>query len=569
MAEDLKTRLHFGDRGLNTAAASKLYSQIVSQKSKILKDDLITSNSPQIAELKLVWEQCTVESSSVCLACSDCLVSLVQHGHAELSYVVKGLLNVIPSAVNTTGVIQAVGKLILLQIRTSVTIEGVYHCPYGLRSPPHPFISILTSRPDCWPSVLHHVSHLLTDYKYSRYTVRMLHPFLAYTMLNPALPYQLATFKTLLTHTLLQHCQSSVSTSRLDSVAAELFAFVIDCLHQTKVTSLPELTEATSHLATIIQVAQGLPSTDKHTYKSLSVLSVTLCKDCLTHGHDMAASLKVLEQMVDVCGADVVDETLICSLSCLMLETPGNQLGGLLSVVRKVVCVCGEEVSVLNTCVQLFILPLLQVISVPVNVMGTNQISANQAAASKLLAVVRRLGQNGLKQRPALQKQNPSKNAWYQLMKYCSHLFRAVMEDTNAAYNWLVAVQLNVSHSDSVSSIVMLIVTSLLWGRGRRVVRAALDVLIQIANRDNRWAPSLLPLLLYRLGEEHDPTLTYDLLTAIPHTVTHKVCMTSVLKTLQSLSAGDENMYPLVMRLITQLWKIQIPGQFDPVSVAN
>ena len=73
--------------------------------------------------------------------------------------------------------------------------------------------------------------------------------------------------------------------------------------------------------------------------------------------------------------------------------------------VRKVVCVCGEEVSVLNTCVQLFILPLLQVISVPVNVMGTNQISATQAAASKLLAVVRRLGQNGLKQRPALQKQ--------------------------------------------------------------------------------------------------------------------------------------------------------------------
>ena len=61
------------------------------------------------------------------------------------------------------------------------------------------------------------------------------------------------------------------------------------------------------------------------------------------------------------------------------------------------------------------------------------------------------------------------------------------MNDTNAAYDWLINLQWNITSVDSVPSTVMLIVTSLLWGQELRVVRAALNVLIRIASQDNRW----------------------------------------------------------------------------------
>ena len=75
-----------------------------------------------------------------------------------------------------------------------------------------------------------------------------------------------------------------------------------------------------------------------------------------------------------------------------------------------------------------------------------------------------------------------------------------------------------------------------------------------------KQAPRLLPLLLFRLSQvcqSDSPDLILPILNALPKTVTHKICVGPVLRTLQGL--GESNcVSPLALRLITELWKKQV-----------
>ncbi|XP_038072165.1 focadhesin-like [Patiria miniata] len=558
MAEDLKRRLHFGDPGLCLGAAAKLYGQVVRQKEKIAGSGPINSQTPQIAELKILWDQCTVESNSVSIACSETLVSLVRDGHADFSYVMRGLLNVIPSAVSCIGAVQALRQLLLLDMHACVAAEGTYHCRFGLRNPPHPFISALTSRPDCWPIILQEVSKLLhaTDERFSCHNVRMLSPFLSYVMLNPTTPHQLITFKVLLAETLLQ---AGTSTG---PVAMDICTFFLDCLHQMKVKNLQELSEVNVYLVKLANVVQAQEETNKTLLKSLSIAAFTLCKECVTFGHDVTPCIKVVGMAMESCDIDLVDESVICCLSWLLLKVPPDQLKGLLSVAWKIVNACEHEEQTYTSGLKMLLLPLLRIISTPVYTevtMERQERSANQKQASQLLSCVSRIVQQA-KRRQLRQKEkipNHSLNAWYQLMQRCGQLSRTLMGHPKASHDWLFNLQSSLSSVDNVSPLVVLIVSSLFWEKEAEVVQASLNVLINIASRDCSWAPSLLPLLLYRLSQEHDPAMTFDLLSAIPKTATHKVCMTAVIRALQSLAMGDAALTPLVLRLTTQLWKLQ------------
>ncbi|OBS70222.1 hypothetical protein A6R68_01237, partial [Neotoma lepida] len=51
----------------------------------------------QTAALNLLWEKCCSDNVVVRTACCEGLVALVAQGHAEFSYVLNGILNLIPS----------------------------------------------------------------------------------------------------------------------------------------------------------------------------------------------------------------------------------------------------------------------------------------------------------------------------------------------------------------------------------------------------------------------------------------------------------------------------------------
>ncbi|KAL5004330.1 hypothetical protein ScPMuIL_017786, partial [Solemya velum] len=66
-------------------------------------------------ELKALWERSGEGDHVVCLACCEALLELVYDGFADFTYVLNGFLNQVPSASNLSGIVKAIGKLLVFQ----------------------------------------------------------------------------------------------------------------------------------------------------------------------------------------------------------------------------------------------------------------------------------------------------------------------------------------------------------------------------------------------------------------------------------------------------------------------
>ena len=99
-----------------------------------------------------------------------------------------------------------------------------------------------------------------------------------------------------------------------------------------QINSLQELSEVNSYLVKLANITETHLANNRLLVKSLSAAALALCKECVTLGHDLTPCLKVIDTVMELCGADLVDESMICCLSWLMLEGQLNQLGGLMSV---------------------------------------------------------------------------------------------------------------------------------------------------------------------------------------------------------------------------------------------
>uniref|UniRef100_A0A8K9WY35 DUF3730 domain-containing protein n=1 Tax=Oncorhynchus mykiss TaxID=8022 RepID=A0A8K9WY35_ONCMY len=68
--------------------------------------------------------------------------------------------------------------------------------------------------------------------------------------------------------------------------------------------------------------------------------------------------------------------------------------------------------------------------------------------------------------------------------------------------------------------------------------------------------PSLLHVLLFKLGKECDPDLSHAVLYSLPNFGTHKLCLPQVLHTLQMLGSAPK-LRAVALRLMTALWEKQ------------
>uniref|UniRef100_A0A8C3B2A2 Focadhesin n=1 Tax=Cyclopterus lumpus TaxID=8103 RepID=A0A8C3B2A2_CYCLU len=68
--------------------------------------------------------------------------------------------------------------------------------------------------------------------------------------------------------------------------------------------------------------------------------------------------------------------------------------------------------------------------------------------------------------------------------------------------------------------------------------------------------PSLIPVLLFKLGKEKNPVLAHAVLSCLPNLGTHKLCVPMVLQTLHMLASAPK-LRAVAMRLMTDLWRKQ------------
>ncbi|XP_055052294.2 focadhesin [Misgurnus anguillicaudatus] len=556
MTENLKARFGFPNTLIQAQAVRSLVTAVLKEKGL---NEKICQTSTKGPALETLWEQCSSDSTVVRSACCNALVLLVDQGHADLQYVLNTTLNLLPSARNVQGLIKVVGRL--LQIQASQRDNGTnFTCPYSIRSFPHPYITILENRPDCWPALLQEIDdfiQLAADRDEPVY-VEMLAPFLRYLYCEPQRVSENAPLRHGLLRVLLQprgHPQSDCQEGKGMSgtrVVRELIRNLFDLLPYLLVDSVTALVEFISFAESLSSALLADPSFWRKELTQLALQLLCACQLSVQLGGELMSLLHILHQLIPVYAEELPADQVIMGISLLLLKASTSQQTALLELAVKIIPpeVCPPWGS------SVLVLPLLQVISCSTlmeALTDTQTHTKNLQLANSLLQTIQR--EPSVSKKKSTQLSMPL-STWYSELQVATSVLHRISMDTLCAVEWLYSLQSSLSACERVPNAVCLLLSHLIVSSDGDLCRLALDTAAGIAETDPAKVPSLLPVLMFKLGRVSDPALSHSLLYTLPRLGTHKFCIPQVLHVLQTL-AGSPKLRPVALRLLVLLWKKQ------------
>ncbi|XP_056883084.1 focadhesin [Takifugu flavidus] len=556
MTESLRLRFDFASPVIQLQTVKYLIAAVLKEKGP---SGQITSSTLQGPALQSLWEQCCSDSAVIHSACCDAVVLLVAQGHADLQFVLNNVLNLLPSARNVQGLMKIIGQL--LQIETDQRDRSVnFTCPYSIRKNPHPFITALESRVDCWPALTLEIDDFIQQAVDRRDPAYMdvLAPFLQYLYCEP----QRQTQHALLRHSLLKVLLPSpprTGSALKDkdheqncSVSDGLLSRLCQMVPYMQVDNMEAVLELCEFVAALLQTLLAFEERWRKERAELLLQMLCVSHRCLVINGDCRPLLSLMQQLLPHCRHDLPLDELMVGVALLLLEAPSGQQSRLLSLALSLV---PEDAELSPWLSPILVLPLLQLLSCssltePLAEKRTHQL--NLDLAHRLLRQISK----GTDKRQSCPPPMRLLSSWYSELRVALSTLRKVADNPGAAAEWLLSVSSALSSSQPRLCSLSLIVTHLILTGEEQICRLALKVVQAIATADPSQVPSLIPVLLYKLGRTNDPSVVHAVLYCLPGLGTHKLCISMVLQTLSMLASAPK-MSAVAMRLLTALWKIQ------------
>uniref|UniRef100_A0A8C9XND2 Focadhesin n=1 Tax=Sander lucioperca TaxID=283035 RepID=A0A8C9XND2_SANLU len=239
----------------------------------------ITQSSTQGLALEALWQQCCSDCTLVRSAVCDAIVLLVEQGHADLHYVLNSVLNLLPSARNVQGLIKVIGRLLQMQADQRDR-ETAFTCPYSIRSSPHPYITALEHRADCWPTLLLEIDDFIQQA--ADRLACMLAPFLCYLYCEPQRQTQHALLRHSLLRVLLPPQPGAGTVLQSSTVSDSLLLCLCQLVPHMQVTQSTAVLELCGFLGALLQ---GLAPATEQRWRSqrvgLLLQLLCACQRCL------------------------------------------------------------------------------------------------------------------------------------------------------------------------------------------------------------------------------------------------------------------------------------------------
>ncbi|XP_023119509.2 focadhesin isoform X1 [Amphiprion ocellaris] len=556
MMESLKTRFDFPSPVIQAQTVRNLVAAVLKEKGS---NGQITLSSTEGPALEALWQQCCSDCAMVRSACCDAVVLLVDQGHADLHYILNSVLNLLPSARNVQGLIKIIGWLLQMQADRGAR-EIHFTCPYSIRSSPHPYITALENRADCWPALLLEIDDLIwqaADRNKAAY-ITMLAPFLRYLYCEPQRQSQHALLRHSLLRVLLPIQPGAVSPfqnkKKTSAVSDSLLLCLCQLVPHMQVDSMEAVLELCGFMDALLQ---GLIRASGDCWKTeragMLLQLLCACQRCLKLNGDCRPLLNLIQQLLSSCQQELPLDELMMAVALLLLEAPAAQQTSLLSLALSL---APEQAKLPPWLSPVLVLPVLQLLSCssftePLADQRTHNL--NHSLANNLLSSISRPTDKPRQPGPPLAL---PLSPWYSELSVALSILHKVASNPAAAADWLLAVSSALSSSQRLPSSLLLIVTHLIITGQEDVCQLALKASQAIAGADPCQVPSLIPVLLFRLAKEKNPGLAHAVLNCLPNLGTHKLCVPMVLQTLHMLASAPK-LRGVALRLVTALWKKQ------------
>ncbi|XP_048826033.1 focadhesin [Brienomyrus brachyistius] len=564
MADGWKNRFEFPSPLVQAQAVRSLLAGVLKEKGR---NEKIVPSSNQNPLWESLWEHCSGEAGVVRSACCDALVLLVEQGHADPKLVLAGVLNLVPSARNVQGLMKVLSKL--MQIQVDQDLRGdAFTCPYSIRNPPHPFITVLENRPDCWPWLLQEVDDFVRRAALRKKPayVAMLVPFLRFLYCGALQAPEHALLRLGLLRALLPARpdpgrgggeDSGPGKGEAESQMAPVTRRLILCLLELvphmqvdSITAVLELSQFIEALCPTLLAGEGGWGPQ---CAQLALQLLCACHLCLELGGDCSPLLRLIQRLLPACSEAFPTEQVIVGVALLLRKAPASQQTAILTLASKVV---SSEAETCPSLAPVLLLPLLEVLSCSVlteALTNPETRAQNQQLARSLLEAVQK--PTRVSKEDAMRLPLPL-CAWYSELLATTMVVRRLGHDPVAACGWLRAACSALPLCRRVPDSLALLLAYLVATGNGDDCRLALDAVALAAQADPAQVPGLLLVLMLKLGRASDPELSHAVLYTLPKLGTHKFCVPQLLQAMQMLSSAPK-LRAVALRLMTAFWEKQ------------
>ncbi|XP_041255029.1 focadhesin isoform X2 [Onychostruthus taczanowskii] len=519
MLDDIKKRFEFPNAVVQSQAVGHLIAAVLKEKVSSKK---IRQASDQTPALNLLWEKCCSENVALRTACCEGLVALVVEKHAELDYVLHGALNRIPSA----------------------------------RSTPHPLITVLENRPDCWPVLLQQITiffHQCPE-RAEGSCVGIMASFLRYLYCEPSQLREYAELRMGLLKILL-HPHGPKHKDAPSMLECEILQLLCDLIPHLQLKDLLQVTEALFFLQELFLSLLRYPLFWEVQLSQLSLQLLCFCEVCLNVTGECSSLISLIEDNFELLKQVFPVDQYIIGLALLLLQTPESQQKSVLSLAYKLLS-CSETQDISTTALTL-VMPVLQILSSTTvgdclsgDVSGTTR----QQLAVNLLGILKEKGVKDKQESVPCKLLCPITSSYSSL--YTTWKIMELMKEKSAVTKWLSSVRSLLPVSTKVPAHVFLLLAYLLIQENGDSLHHVLQATTEIAKADCSQVPNLIPVLIFKLGRPLEPALYREILYTLPTLGVHKVCVAQILRAIHMLGSTAK-LRAIASRLMTSLWERQ------------
>ncbi|XP_061486839.1 focadhesin [Rhineura floridana] len=553
MSEEIRKRLDFPNTLIQSQTVGHLVAAVLKENASSNKISQATNQTPA---LNLLWEKCCSDNVVVRTACCEALLMLVAQDHAEFSYVISGALNLIPSARNVHGLIKILVKLLQSQALKVTSGEDQLGKLYAIRNSPHPLITVLENRPDCWPVILQQMTAFLQQCPESAENscVSLMRPFLRYLYCEPCQLREHAELRMALLRVLLQPV-GPWNKEKPPALECHLLQMFCDLVPHYQLKDLPQITETLLFLEELFRSLLRYPVFWRAQLCQLCLQLLCFCEVCLQVTGECSCLICLLEENVELLKEGIPFEMAIIGLGLLLLQAPASQQKPILNLAIKLLSCSETKMS--PAVALILVMPALQILSsTAVQDCMTEEDggTTRQQLAIHLLEIIQ---QEELKERKQLASGEhffPITSAYGSL--HTTWRILVLMREKSSMSDWLSSLKSVLSITTQVPVHVFLLLAYLFIQENGDGLRDVLAATTEIAKADSSQVPNLIPVLMFKLGKPLEPTLCRDILYTLPALGVHKVCVAQILRALQVLGSTPK-LQAVTLRLMTSLWEKQ------------
>ncbi|KAM5258002.1 focadhesin isoform 1-T2 [Hipposideros larvatus] len=554
MSDDIRKRFEFPNSFIQSQAVGHLIVAVLKENRFSKKIHQSTNQTPA---LNLLWEKCCSDNVVVRTACCEGLVALVAQDHAEFSYVLNGILNLIPSSRNTQGLIKTIMKLLRMQaLKEGQAGEKDAQDMYTIRNHPQPLITVLEHRPDCWPVLLQQLTAFFQQCpeRSEVSCLQIMAPFLWYLYCEPSQLQEYAKLRLALLKVLLQPrvlCDKE-QPSILEQHILQLCCDMVPCLQ------IKDLIQATEVMLFIEEVYVSLlrhPVFWKIQLTQLTLQLLCICEVSLKITGECSSLIHLLELSVELLKEDFPDELVIIGIALLLLQTPASQQKPILSLALKLLSFAGDQKIPKSSL--LLVMPVLQILSSTAleDCMSVDEDGpSRQQLALNILGMVQQECYRDNQPKPSCKLVFPITSTYGSM--FAAWRILEVMREESAASDWLASVESLLPVTTVIPVHVFLLLAHLLVEDKGQNLCQILKVTTKLAQADSSQVPNLIPVLMFKLGKPLKPVLYNDILYTLPTLGVHKVCIGQILRVIQLLGTTPQ-LSAVSLRLLTSLWEKQ------------